>query len=47
MEHSDIERQLSCHLPSSQILQFQDSEELTKILPQAIETQLARFKLFA
>ncbi len=32
--------------PTSQILQFQNTKELDKILPQAIENQLARFKLF-
>ncbi|QDL11027.1 hypothetical protein DP113_26710 [Brasilonema octagenarum UFV-E1] len=47
MERSDIAGQFPFDLPPSQILQFRDTKELSKILPQAIETHLARFKLFA
>ncbi|MBW4630650.1 MAG: hypothetical protein KME30_01740 [Iphinoe sp. HA4291-MV1] len=47
MHRPDMVGQFSFNLPPSQILQFQDSTELNKILPQAIEIQLARFKLFA
>ncbi|NMF66874.1 hypothetical protein [Brasilonema octagenarum] len=47
MERSDIAGQFPFDLPASQILQFRDTKELSKILPQAIETHLARFKLFA
>ncbi|MBP5977294.1 hypothetical protein HW132_32400 [Brasilonema sp. CT11] len=47
MERSDITGQFPFDLPPSQILQFRDTKELSKILPQAIETHLARFKLFA
>ncbi len=46
MQRLDLAGQFPFDLPSSQILQFQDSTELSKILLQAIETQLARFKLF-
>ncbi len=47
MERSDIAGQFPFDLPSSQILQFRDTKELSKILPETIEIQLARFKLFA
>ncbi|MBW4593155.1 MAG: hypothetical protein KME46_09570 [Brasilonema angustatum HA4187-MV1] len=47
MERSDIAGQFPFDLPPSQILQFRDTKELSKILPQTIETHLARFKLFA
>jgi hypothetical protein len=47
MQRPDLPGQFPFDLPSSQILQFQDSTELGKILPQTIETQLLRFKLFA
>lgn len=46
MQHPDFEGQFPFDLPTQQILQFQNSQELNKILTGAIETQLARFKLF-
>lgn len=46
MQRSDIDGQFPFDLPTQQILQFKDSKELNKILKGAIETQLARFKLF-
>lgn len=46
MQRSDLEGKLPFDLPKIQSLQFKDSKELNKILPQAIETQLARFNLF-
>ncbi|WP_017316408.1 hypothetical protein [Mastigocladopsis repens] len=46
MQRSDLTGQFPFDLPPSQILQFQDSKELSKILPQAIEAQLVRFRLF-
>ncbi|WP_413174030.1 hypothetical protein [Anabaena azotica] len=45
-QRPELEGQFPFDLPIPQILQFQDSEELNKILTGAIETQLARFKLF-
>jgi len=39
--------QVPFDLPSTQILQFQDGAELDKMLPQVIEMQLGRFKLFS
>lgn len=47
MQRPDLAGQFPFDLPSSQILPFQDSTELSKILPQALETLLIRFKLFA
>jgi hypothetical protein len=47
MERPDFEGQFSFDLPTQQILQFSDVTELNKILIGAIETQLARFKLFS
>lgn len=47
MHRPDLPGQFPFDLPSSQILQFQDTTELGQILPQTIETQLLRFKLFA
>ena len=47
MLRPDLPGQFPFDLPSSQILQFQDTTELSQILPQTIETQLLRFKLFA
>lgn len=47
MQRPDLPGQFPFDLPSSQILQFQDTTELGQILPQTIETQLLRFKLFA
>ncbi|BAZ28009.1 hypothetical protein NIES4074_04390 [Cylindrospermum sp. NIES-4074] len=46
MQRSDLEGQFPFDLPTQQILQFQDSAELSKILTGAITSQLARFKLF-
>ncbi|MBY5284120.1 hypothetical protein F2Y95_20830, partial [Aphanizomenon flos-aquae CCAP 1446/1C] len=46
MQRPELEGQFPFDLPVQQILQFQDSPELNKILTGAIETQLARFKLF-
>ncbi|RCJ26022.1 hypothetical protein A6770_27030 [Nostoc minutum NIES-26] len=46
MQRPDIDGQFPFDLPTQQILQFKDSKELNKILKGAIETQLARFKLF-
>jgi hypothetical protein len=46
MQRPEFEGQFSFDLPTQQILQFQNSDELNKILTTAIETQLARFKLF-
>jgi hypothetical protein len=45
-QRPELEGQFPFDLPMQQILQFQDGEELNKILTGAIETQLARFKLF-
>ncbi len=46
MQRPDLSGQFPFDLPSTQIMQFQDGIELNKILPQTLETQLARFKLF-
>jgi hypothetical protein len=46
MQRSDLPGQFPFDLPRSQILEFVDSTDLDKILSEAIETQLARFKLF-
>jgi hypothetical protein len=46
MQRPNLEGQFPFDLPTQQILQFQDSTELNKILTTAIENQLARFKLF-
>lgn len=46
MQHPELIGQFPFDLPPSQILQFQNSQEVSQILLQAIETQLARFKLF-
>ncbi|MDH6086896.1 hypothetical protein [Umezakia ovalisporum] len=46
MQHPDFEGEFPFDLPTQQIVQFQDGTELNKILTIAIETQLARFKLF-
>lgn len=45
-QRPDFTGQFPFDLPTQQILQFRDSKELNKILTKAIETQLARFKLF-
>ena len=46
MQRPDLEGEFPFDLPKQQILQFQDSAELNKILTVAIQAQLARFKLF-
>jgi hypothetical protein len=46
MQRPDLEGEFPFDLPKQQILQFQDSAELNKILTGAITAQLARFKLF-
>ncbi|BAY08560.1 hypothetical protein [Calothrix sp. NIES-2098] len=46
MQRADLEGDFPFDLPKQQILQFQDSKELNKILTGAIKAQLARFKLF-
>ncbi len=46
MQHPDFEGEFPFDLPTQQILRFSDSTELNNILTGAIETQLARFKLF-
>ena len=47
MQRLELPGQFPFDLPRSQIFQFQDSTDLDKMLTQAIETQLARFKLFS
>lgn len=47
MQRSDLTGQFPFDLPNHQYLQFNDSEELSKIMPQVIETQLLRFNLFS
>jgi hypothetical protein len=46
MQRPDLEGRFPFDLPTQQILQFQDSTELNKILTVALTNQLARFKLF-
>jgi hypothetical protein len=46
MQRPNLDGQFPFDLPTQQILQFQDSKELNKILTAAIKSQLARFKLF-
>lgn len=46
MQRPDLPGQFPFDLPNHQCLQFKNSTELNKILPQVIETQLHRFKLF-
>ncbi|MBE9034253.1 hypothetical protein [aff. Roholtiella sp. LEGE 12411] len=46
MQRQNLDGQFPFDLPTQQILQFQDSKELNKILTEAIKNQLARFKLF-
>jgi len=46
MHRPDIPGQFPFDLPTQQVLQFQDSQELEKMLPQVLETQLRRYKLF-
>lgn len=47
MQRSDLEGQLPFDLPKIQTLQYNDGKELDKMLPQVIETALARFNLFS
>lgn len=47
MQRSDLSGQPPFDLPNHQHLQFKDSKELNKILPQILETQLQRFNLFS
>jgi hypothetical protein len=47
MQRSDLSGQSTFDLPNYQLLQFKNSKELDKILPQVIETQLQRFNLFS
>lgn len=47
MQRSDLAGQIPFDLPNYQSLQFKDSKELKKILPQMVETQLQRFNLFS
>jgi hypothetical protein len=46
MQRPDLSGEMPFDLPKTQILYFQESREISKILPQAIEAQLARFRLF-
>jgi hypothetical protein len=46
MQRLDLKGEFPFDLPTQQILEFATTKELTKILPEAIETQLLRFKLF-
>jgi hypothetical protein len=46
MQRPDFPEQFPFDLPPTQILQFQDTVELQKILLPTIESQLVRFKLF-
>lgn len=46
MQREELAGQLTFDLPTQQMLLFADSKELNQILTAAIETQLARFKLF-
>jgi hypothetical protein len=47
MQRPDLAGQFPFDLPNHQCLQFKNSAELNKILPQVIETQLHQFKLFS
>ena len=46
MERTELSGESPFEWQSSQIIQFRDTKELAKTLPQAIENQLLRFKLF-
>jgi hypothetical protein len=46
MQRPDMSGEFPFDLPPAQLLQFQDSIELSKLLPQVMENQLMRFKLF-
>ncbi|MEO0684871.1 MAG: hypothetical protein AAFY76_07445 [Cyanobacteria bacterium J06649_11] len=47
MQREDKNGEFPFDLTTTQIMQFQNSRELNKILPQTIENVLARFRLFA
>lgn len=47
MQRSDLSGQFPFDLPNHQYLQFNNGEELSKIMPQVLETQLLRYNLFA
>lgn len=47
MQRQDCIGEFPFDLAATQIIQFKDSRELNKILPQTIENTLARFRLFA
>lgn len=47
MQRPELPGQFPFDLPQTQILQFKNSKELNQILPEVIETQLVRFKLFS
>jgi hypothetical protein len=47
MQRPELPGQFPFDLPLQQILPFRDSKELDKMLPETIQTQLARFKLFS
>ena len=47
MQRPDLTGQFPFDLPNHQYLQFNNGEELSKILPQVMETQLLRFNLFS
>ncbi|MBW4639681.1 MAG: hypothetical protein KME05_15900 [Gloeocapsa sp. UFS-A4-WI-NPMV-4B04] len=46
MQRSDLTGQFPFDLPNHQYLQFNNGEELSKIMPQVLETQLLRYNLF-
>ena len=46
MQRSDLTGQFPFDLPNHQLLQFNNREELSKIMPQVLETQLLRYNLF-
>ncbi|MEO1378435.1 MAG: hypothetical protein AAFW70_30050 [Cyanobacteria bacterium J06635_10] len=47
MQRQDCTGEFPFDLTTTQIMQFKNSKELNKILPQTIENVLARFRLFA
>ena len=47
MQRPELEGQIPFDLPTIQNLQFKNRDELNKILPQVIKTQLQRFNLFS
>ncbi len=46
MQRQELTGEFPFDLTTTQIMQFKDSKELNKILPQTIENVLARFRLF-